>query len=201
MTEATGRHAIVLAAGAGRRFGGGKLTAGWRGEPLILSPVRTALTATVETVTVVTGADEKVVKALAGVVDQRMRQITAADWAEGLAASLRAGIASLPPSARAVVIFLGDMPRVPSSLADALLEAVIDGAPAAVVRSPDGPAHPVAFGAVVFAHLLRLSGDRGARSVLEALGDRVVAIDCDDLGVVFDIDYPADMQATPGLAS
>ncbi len=67
-----------------------------------------------------------------------------------------------------------------------------------LVRSPAGPAHPVAFGAAVFADLL--SGDRGARWVLGALGDEVVSIDCDDPGVVFDIDHPADLQSDAGIS-
>jgi molybdenum cofactor cytidylyltransferase len=194
MTAAAGRHALVLAAGAGRRFGGGKLTADWAGEPLVLAAVRTALKATVETVTVVTGADDTVMAALSRVKDARLRQVEAAEWSEGMAASLRAGIAALPPSATAVVLFLGDMPRTPASLADRLLDAVIEGATAGIIRSPQGPAHPVAFAAAVFPDLLRLKGDRGARGVLEALGDRVVAIPCDDPGVVFDIDRPADLE-------
>lgn len=197
MTEAAGRHAIVLAAGAGRRFGGGKLTAIWRGEPLILAAVRTALAAGVETVTVVTGADETVVEALAAVADRRMRLVAADEWREGLAASLRAGIASLPASAKAAVIFLGDMPQASAALADALLDAVIEGAPAAVVRSPHGPAHPVAFASAVFPDLLALRGDQGARPVIEALGDRVAAIDSADPGAVFDVDRPADLERQP----
>lgn len=195
MIVATGRHAIVLAAGAGQRFGGAKLTADWRGEPLVLAAVRTALAATVETVTVVTGADTKVVEVVAGLGEPRVCQVLAEDWDEGLAASLRAGISALPTSTRAVVVFLGDMPRVPAFLADALLDAATDGAPAAIVRSPHGPAHPAAFNAAIFPDLLRLRGDRGARSVLHALGDQVAAIDCNDPGVVFDVDRPTDLES------
>lgn len=195
MRSPAGRHAIVLAAGAGRRFGGGKLTAPWRGEPLILASVRIALAAAVETVTVVTGADATVVEALADVRDHRLRWIAIEDWDEGLAASLRAGISALPASASAMAIFLGDMPQIPDTLADALLAAVAGGAPAAVVRSPHGPAHPVAFSAAVFPDLLRLRGDRGARTVLEALGDRVANIDCDHPWVVFDVDHRSDLES------
>lgn len=189
-----GRHALVLAGGAGRRFGGGKLTALWCGEPLVLAAVRTALAATVDTVTVVTGADARVAEALFAVTDARLRLVEAADWNEGMAASLRTGVAALPASAQAAVIFLGDMPLVPASLADRLLGAIMAGAPAAIIRSPQGPAHPVAFDVTLFPDLLRLRGDRGARSVLAALGDRVAVIDCNHPGVVFDVDEPQDLE-------
>lgn len=194
MTDPVGRHALVLAGGASRRFGGAKLTALWRGEPLIRSSVRTALLSQVETVSVITGAEPAAVsEALAALGDPRLSLVHAPDWDEGMAASLRRGVASLRADARAVVIFLGDMPCIPPSLADRLLDAIEAGAPAAVVRSQHGPAHPVAFSAAVFPELMRLSGDRGARALLQTLADAVVAVACDDPGVIFDIDHPGDL--------
>lgn len=195
MTSSTGRHAIVLAAGAGRRFGGGKLTADWRGEPLIRAAVRTALTAGVDQVIVVTGADaDQVANALSSLDNPRLAIVPSVGWAEGMAASLRTGIAALPESAEAVVVFLGDMPLIPPALADELLDAVMDGAPAATVRSVHGPAHPVAFSAGVLPQLMNLQGDRGARSVLEDLGEAVVNIDSNDPGVVVDVDQAGDLE-------
>ena len=195
MSSQSGRHVIVLAAGAGRRFGGGKLTATWRGEPLIRATVRTALAADVERVTVVTGADaDLLAEALSEFDDTRLKIVQSPDWAEGMAASLRSGIEALPQSTQAVVVFLGDMPLIPPALADRLLDAVVRGAPAATVRSSLGPAHPVAFSASVFPQLSALHGDRGARSVLKDLGDAVVHIHSDDPGVVLDVDLPGDLE-------
>ena len=131
--------------------------------------------------------------------DPRLQRVVAQDCHEGLAASLRAGVASLPSNAQGAVIFLGDMPLIPEGLADHLLDAVAGGAPAARVRSPEGPAHPVAFAAAVFPDLVALEGDRGARSVVDGLGDAVASIDSDDAGVRFDIDLPSDLDnATAG---
>lgn len=65
-----GRHAVVLAAGAASRFGGGKLTAHWRGEPLIRWAVRAALAARVESVVLVVGA-------LAGTVQDAVSDLAA----------------------------------------------------------------------------------------------------------------------------
>ncbi len=195
MTVGGGRHALVLAAGAGRRFGGNKLNAPWRGEPLVLAALRTALAARVERVTIVTGAAAAALEpVLATIGDPRLRRVQAPDWNEGLAASVRAGIASLPSDTRAAVIFLGDMPLIPEGLADQLLDAVAAGAPAARVRSPSGPAHPVAFAAAAFPALLALEGDRGARSVIDGLGDAVTSFESDAPGVVFDVDLPRDLE-------
>jgi molybdenum cofactor cytidylyltransferase len=189
-----GRHALVLAAGAGSRFGGGKLVADWRGAPLVLAAVTTALAASVERITVVTGSDATAVSAAVDALeDPRLSIVYAERWADGLSASIRAGIDSLPHGAKAVVVFLADMPSVPAALADELLDAVLEGAPAAVVVSPHGPAHPAAFAASLFDALRKLDGDRGARGLLGALGPEVARISCDDPGVVFDVDRRSDL--------
>ena len=191
----SGRHAIVLAAGAGRRFGGRKLLADWRGRPLILWAVEAALSARIDRVTVVVGSEaEAVAAALTPLAGERLAVVPAAGWIDGLSASLRAGIEALPPEAEAVAIFLGDMPDVSSTEADAVLDAVQAGAPAARLRHPDGPAHPTAFGRGLFSQLALLSGDQGARGILAELGDTVAEIASDRSGAVFDVDTPDDLR-------
>ncbi|QYF87384.1 NTP transferase domain-containing protein [Brevundimonas sp. PAMC22021] len=194
----TGRHAVVLAAGAGRRFGGGKLLADWRGEPLVLAAVRSALAARVDEVVLVVGADAAAVTAAADTAgDPRLRIVPASDWAQGLGASLAAGVRSLPPDAEKMVVFLGDMPAIPEGLADQLLDALDGPHVAARTVSPHGPAHPVAFARDVFDALGELTEDQGAKSLLAALGPRVASVFTDDPGVVFDVDRPEDLARLP----
>ncbi len=191
----SGRHALVLAGGEGKRFGGGKLLADWHGEPLVFAAIRTALRAQVETVVLVTGAQHKALAHLAaGMHEARLVVVQAPDWARGMSASLIAGIAALPDDAFAVAMLLGDMPSIPEGLVDRVLDEVEKGAVAAVVTSPLGPAHPAAFSRATFETLAGLEGDRGARGVLAAFGDAVAQIACDDPGVVFDVDRLADLQ-------
>jgi molybdenum cofactor cytidylyltransferase len=183
-------HALVLAAGAGRRFGGRKLLAQWRGRPLIAWSVDAALASGVEAVTVVLGADAD---EIAACLPAAVGRVVCDDWAEGMAASLRCGIAALPPATSAVAIFLGDMPDVSPALARLLLDAVKAGAPAAVATFDGTPAHPVAIGSAAFAMVRSLSGDRGARSELLSLpGTKMIATDL--AGSTFDIDLPADIS-------
>ncbi len=190
-----GRHALVLAGGAGRRFGGGKMLADWHGESLVLAAIRTALSAQVETVVLVTGAQhEALAQMAADLQETRLVVVQSRDWARGMSASLINGIAALPEDAQAVVVMLGDMPLIPQGLVDRLLDAIGQGAVAAVVTSAAGPAHPVAFSRATFEALSRLEGDRGGRAVLAALGDAVVQILSDDPGVVFDVDRPGDLR-------
>lgn len=188
-----GYHAVVLAAGSGARFGGGKLTAPLRGRALVDHALDAALEASVETVILVTGANAEAVAKRAE--DRgRVRTIHAADHDEGMAASLRAGIAALPQDARGVLIFLGDMPDTPRDLAPALLAALESGAAAAIPRFQGRRGHPAALSARLFPELLRLTGDRGARDILAGLGEGLVEIETSDPGVLVDVDTRADLE-------
>ncbi len=191
--EATqGLEAVVLAAGSGRRFGGGKLLAPW-GEGLLLhAALAAAFAAPVRGVTVVTGADEAAVAAAARGFDPRVRIVHAEGHAEGMGASLRAAIASLPPDTEGAMVFLGDMPRVPHGVLQPLARALAT-APAAAPVFAGRRGNPVALSRSLFPDLLDLSGDQGARAVLDALGPRLTLIEASDDGVLFDVDRPEDL--------
>jgi molybdenum cofactor cytidylyltransferase len=188
-------EAIVLAAGSGARFGGGKLLAPWRGGLLIEAALDAAFAAPVRSIHLVVGADPGVVPvalehALTEGESGRLKLVTAADHAEGMAASLRAGIAALPPDAAGAFVFLGDMPQVPPQVAPDLAAALRAGAKAAVPVFEGRRGHPVLFAAEAFPALRRLSGDQGARGVLQGLGEAVAEVAAPTAGVLFDIDTP-----------
>ncbi|HWF78155.1 MAG TPA: NTP transferase domain-containing protein [Caulobacteraceae bacterium] len=196
-------EAIVLAGGSGSRFGGGKLTHAWRGGALIDGALAAAFAAPARSVTVVTGADAKVATAARAYAARsgqlkRLRIIHCADHAEGMGATLRAGIASLPTDADAAFVFLGDMPTVPPAIPPALAAALDAGAPAAAPRFDGRRGHPVLFSAALFPQLRALTGDQGARDVLRALGPRLALVETDDPGVLVDIDSPDDLDGVAG---
>ena len=194
-------HALVFAAGQGARFGGGKLTAGWAGGAVLDGALAAAFASSATSVIVVTGAHAEQVTAAADAfaADRpdaaRLRIVHAPDHAQGLSASIRAGVGALPDGLEAALLFLGDMPRVPHGVLEPLLEAVAAGATAAAPRFNGRRGHPVAVAASLFPKLLTLQGDRGAGPVLEALGTSLALIDTDDDGVCFDVDWPADLMA------
>lgn len=193
----TGCHALVLAAGAATRFAGAKLLADFRSRPLISWPVQAALASPVETVTVVLGSSaDDVQAAVDPIAEARLRSVRCADWQDGLSASLRCGLASLPPDCRAVLVFLGDMPNVSADTAARLIAAVLDGVPAALPEFAGMPGHPVAIARALFDRLRVLEGDRGARALLEHT-EGVVRVPVDDPGCIQDIDTREDID---GLA-
>lgn len=177
-------EALVLAAGMGTRFGGGKLTAAFEGGRLIDGALAAAKAAPARSVTVVVGADPKV----AGLAEG-LRVVVAEDYAAGLSASLRAGVASLPEDADGVFVFLGDMPRIPHGMLGALAIALPGHAAVAPVFEGQR-GHPVLIGRELFERVMGLTGDAGAGAVLAALGERLALVEATDSGVLFDVDAP-----------
>jgi molybdenum cofactor cytidylyltransferase len=197
-SESTRWAAIVLAAGAGRRFGGHKLVATFEGRPLIAGALDAAFTAPVRRVILATDGDPD----LATIARDHARTlgresdldiVVTTEAAEGMGGSLRTAAAALPEDTDGAFVFLGDMPRVPPGLAQALALAMGPGIELAAPRFEGRRGHPVLFGRACFPALLTLTGDVGAREVLAEAGDRLALVDSPDAGVLFDVDRREDL--------
>jgi molybdenum cofactor cytidylyltransferase len=191
------RHieAIILAGGVGSRFGDGKLLAPYRGAPLIAGALRAALTAPVRRVILVTGHDGDRVRdaALALAADEPVHvplDVVHSDrYREGMALTLGTGLGALSQEADGAFVFLGDMPRIPVGVA-AQLAGAIGQRSAAAPTFGGVRGHPVLFRARMFPLLLRLTGDRGARAILDGLGEDLALVASDNDGILFDVDHP-----------
>ena len=190
--------AIVLAAGSGTRFGGGKLLAPWGAGVLLHGALAAARAAPVRTVTVVVGAGAEAVADAARRFDPGVRVVLAHDHAEGMGASLRAGISSLPADCAGAFVFLGDMPRVPTAVLAPMAEAVRAGAVASAPMFEGRRGNPVLLASALFSRLLALTGDAGARGVLQGLGEGLAVVLSPDDGVLFDVDRPEDLARFTG---
>jgi molybdenum cofactor cytidylyltransferase len=188
--------AVVLAAGAGRRFGGGKLVAAFAGRPLIAGALGAALAApAAEVIVAVPSLADPVAEAVRAFNhDPRLKLVPVLDRDEGLAASLRAAVRVLDPKSAGMFVFLGDMPRLPHGIAADLAEALNDGALAAQPFFEGCPGHPTLMARALYPQLLALAGDQGARSVLAGLGERLIRLPVEDDGVVFDVDTPEQLK-------
>ena len=199
MTEADAFEVILLAAGTGSRFGGDKLLAAYGDGSLLDAALDTALAAPVRGVIVVTGANGDEVAEVARQHGERagqsgrLRIVGAADYQEGMGASLRAGAAALPLDTGGVFVMLGDMPRVPSAIFASLRAAILAGAPAAAASFQGQRGHPALIGKALIPILLTLTGDAGARSILQGLGDKLALVEAPDDGVLFDVDFRGDL--------
>jgi molybdenum cofactor cytidylyltransferase len=180
---------IVLAAGLARRMGRQKLSLQLQGKAVVRWAVERVL-AHVEDVVVVTGPDDTAVRQALG--DLTVRFVANPRPQDGQGTSIAVGVAALKPWTRAALITLGDQPRVPDMVVRTLLDAFQRSGKvivAPVYRGTQGT--PVVFSSEVFGELRALTGDAGARAVVQAHPERVEAV-AFDLAMPPDVDTPED---------
>lgn len=182
---------VVLAAGKARRFDGMKLLADWHGESLLGRAVRKAERATGERSLLVAGCEwQRVVSAAA---PQAGFYTVNEAFAEGMASSIRCGVAALADVAGAVVILLADQPLISVEHIDAMIarwRSTPDAIVATGYRGTSGA--PCLFPARDFAALTSLAGETGANKVLRKESDRVVTLPFEAAAI--DIDTPDDLR-------
>ncbi|HEY5855843.1 MAG TPA: nucleotidyltransferase family protein [Aldersonia sp.] len=178
---------LLLAAGAGRRFGGPKALAVLDGRPMVQDAVDVLLDGGCTPVVVVTGARGDEVAAL---LPDTVTAVHAEAWEQGMGESLRAGLAVIADtSAQSVLVHLVDLPDVG---ADVVTRMLSYAGPRALARATFGgkPGHPVLFGRAWWPELATtLHGDRGARDFLAGRAD-LVTVECGDIATGCDVDYP-----------
>lgn len=183
--------ALVLAAGAGSRFGGGKLLAAVNGKPLLQHVLDRIAEAGVEDVIVVLGRDAAGVEsAVAWRAERRVRN---PEPERGLASSLHVGMAGVGPAVDAVLILLGDQPLVATETIRAVLDAPHDPARPIVVAvyADDRGRNPVLLRREAFARIGEAVGDRGLGPVLAAHPELVMEVPV--AGRNPDVDTSADL--------
>ena len=182
---------IILAAGQSTRMGTNKLLLPVNGKPLLRHAVDAAILAALDPIVVVTGHQrEAVQETLSGLP---VTFAYNADYAEGLSASLRAGIAALPTDCEGAAVLLGDMPAVSAALIRQLI-SVFDpdrGRSICVAAASGSHGHPVLWAREFFEEITALHGDTGAKSLLTKYQDNVCKIESSDDAPLLDIDTPA----------
>lgn len=187
---------VVLAAGLSRRMGRRKLLLDLGGQPVIRRAVEGVAGSGVDELVVVVPPDHADIAAALSGIRYRLAVNPAPET--GQAGSVVAGIAALGPAVRAALVALGDQPTVPRAVLLGLLSAYRAMARAIVApRYREGRGNPVLFDASVFPELLRLTGDAGARGIIEADPARVALVSF-DLPMPPDIDTPEDYETLRG---
>lgn len=191
MTRVAPVRGVLLAAGAARRFGGGKLLRCPPGTttPLVVSAWRNLVAVVPQSLAVCRPGDN----ALAVLFEHHgIDYVTCAQAALGMGNSLACGVSAARP-ASGWLIALGDMPSVdPGSIA-AVARALEAGSDIAVPTYGGQRGHPVGFARRFGAALMALRGDEGARTVVRENSESLQLVPVDDAGILADVDTAEDL--------
>jgi molybdenum cofactor cytidylyltransferase len=184
---------VVLAAGLSRRMGRPKLLLEFEGRPVIRHAVEALAGAGIEDIVVVVPPEHGALESALAGLPVRFAVNPAPE--AGQAGSVVAGVRALTPPTEAALIALGDQPAIPRAVIVGLLECHrATGLPIVAPRYHEGRGNPVLFDAAVFAELLQLTGDEGARGVIDADSTRVALVPF-DLPMPRDLDTPDDYES------
>jgi CTP:molybdopterin cytidylyltransferase MocA len=195
----SGVSAVLLAAGAGSRFGGGKLLAPYKGRPLVEAALSGLRGSPVDEIIVVVGAEGERLRSIAA--EYGARVVENPEWEAGMSTSVRAGLRTCALEARAALISLADQPLVGARAVERLVEAFEKGAEVAVATYGGEPRNPTIFSREVWPLLGReLSGDKGARVFLRRHPELVTEVPCDDIADPTDVDTVEDLRRLEDLS-
>lgn len=191
--------AIVMAAGRSRRMAPHNklLVTDQAGKPMIARVVDNVLSSKARPILVVTGhMAEQVEHALGG---RPVQDVHAAAYADGLSASLKAGIAAVPPECSAAIVCLGDMPLVTGRMIDRLLQTYDPDEGRLIVlptfRGKQG--NPMLWDRRYFSEILEISGDSGARFLIGKHAEAVAEVEMADDAVLRDFDTTESLATLP----
>ena len=191
--------AIVMAAGRSRRMAPHNklLVTDKAGKPMIARVVDNVLSSNARPILVVTGHQhEQIEHALAG---RPVRYIHAADYAQGLAESLKSGIAAVPPECAGAIVCLGDMPLVTGRMIDRLL-ALYDPEEGRMIVLPTfrgKQGNPMIWDRAFFPEILAITGDSGARFLVGKHAEKVAEVEMADDAVLRDFDTTESLSTLP----
>lgn len=187
---------ILLAAGFSRRFGGDKTLLPLPGDGECMA-VRAALhlMEAVDRTLVVLRPEQETLRSRLQDIGAAIIECPSAE--HGMGESIANGVAHALDAA-GWIIALADMPWIMPATIRSVANALADGAAMAAPAFQGRRGHPVGFSQIYRETLIGLSGDMGARSVLQSHAGRLRLIPCEDAGVLVDVDTPD--EATPSLA-
>lgn len=127
--------------------------------------------------------------------DARIIVVENPDYTRGQLSSLRIGLGNVSKTANAALVHLSDHPQVGAATFKAIVAEYERGhKPVVIARYHGRRGHPVIFGRSLFAELMAVPENQGARAVVDADPARVDYLDIDDPGIVLDLDRPADLE-------
>lgn len=182
--------AVLLACGAGSRFGSHKLLHPLTdGTPMAVASLRALQAVVARTIATVRRGDSQLIRLLR---EEGAEVIEDGGCAAGMGHSIAAGVGA-SVGATGWLISLADMPFVEPATIAAVTQGLRDGATICAPCYQGQRGHPVGFSATLRDELVVLRGDQGARSIIERHRHALLSIDTSDPGCLRDIDRPSDI--------
>jgi molybdenum cofactor cytidylyltransferase len=188
---------LILAAGKSERMGTLKLLLPWRGRTILAEVVSQVLESGVSQALVVLGyaaAEQQV--ALAEIRADRLEVVLNPQYELGMLSSVQAGLRRLLPSVEAVLLSLGDQPRLPATVYRRVMEGYIDSGQGILIPSYRGKrGHPIVIHARFVPYLLSLNPvTESLHSLTSAYREQIMDLPLDEPAVLQDVDRPEDYQ-------
>jgi molybdenum cofactor cytidylyltransferase len=184
--------AVVLAAGASKRFGRPKQLLPIAGTTMIEHVLNVLRASSVDEVVVVLGHSAAQV---AGRIPPGCRTVLNEDWEAGVSWSIRAGLEAIDDKAEAALFVLADQPHINSEAIERILQAYYGSIKSIVVPAYRGQSGaPVLFDRSLFSALKALRGDVGGRQIIARFADQVLTVEMQSSDMFIDIDTPSDYE-------
>jgi molybdenum cofactor cytidylyltransferase len=182
--------ALVPAAGMSTRLGRNKLLLSFKGKPLIAHAVDTLLASAVDPIVIVLGHEADQVRAAVG--ERRVIFVQNREYREGLGSSIRTGLAAIPVSTDAIMIYLPDQPLLEPDDVKFLIRAFAEAGKTnksivvPLFRGQRG--NPVIIDSSYRTSILAMAGETGCRRVIKQNPDQVLTVEMETDHVVRDVD-------------
>lgn len=185
--------AIILAAGSSTRMKKQKLLLPFNGKNIIETVIENAVHAVESNIMVVLGSNKEEI--LEKIKHSPVSYCINENYRNGMLSSAICGFHALPGTAKAALIFLGDQPQIPSSIALNVLEAwkrSVKGIIVPVYRGRRG--HPVLIETRFIPEIENLDQNRGLKQLMEKFPEEIFEINCISPEILRDIDTPEEYK-------
>ena len=189
-------HAVILAGGQSKRMGTkNKLLVPINGKPMIALTVETIIASKASSVAAVTGFERQ--KIQEAIKNSNIEFIHNKNFQNGISSSVVTAIKSAPEDCSAILIGLGDMPKITVSHINKLIDAYnpLEGRAICVPTWKGKRGNPVLWARRFFPEMLQLKGDFGAKELMGKYAELVVEVEMNDNGIIIDIDTPEALEA------
>ena len=192
--------AVILAAGRAERMGEQKLFLPLGGKPVLQWVLENALASDLDEIICVT-RDFAPVRRQIALTDERLFWLLNYAADRGQSTSVIAGLWAANQQCDGVMFLVGDQPLISKELINTLIDKLYDSSASIVAPKFNGEArNPVLFRRQLFPELLKLTGDRGGRALLEKHRRKTALVEWPEELPFLDLDVPADYERLKGLA-